>query len=110
QICKSSYQLQDFIDRHKDYTRLAADIEAFKCFPGCIGLAFRRSEAIVIPLWNNLGNYASESDYLQVIIILARLLHEKDIVGQNFKYDQDKLDKFGLTIRKLISDTMLKCF
>jgi DNA polymerase I-like protein with 3'-5' exonuclease and polymerase domains len=33
-----------------------------------------------------------------------------DFVGQNFKYDQDKLEKLRLRIHSLFSDTMLKAF
>lgn len=110
QICKSSHQFQDFIDRHKSYARCAADIEAIQCVPGCIGLACRPSEAIVLPLWNNLGNYISDSDYIQCMILLARFLHDKEMVGQNFKYDEDKIIRLGFTISRLISDTMLKCY
>jgi DNA polymerase I-like protein with 3'-5' exonuclease and polymerase domains len=42
--------------------------------------------------------------------MLAEFLAEHDIVGQNFKYDQDKLRRLGFIIRSLASDTMLKGF
>ena len=35
---------------------------------------------------------------------------EKDIVGQNFNYDRDKIRRLGFAIRRIHSDTMLKAF
>jgi DNA polymerase I-like protein with 3'-5' exonuclease and polymerase domains len=36
------------------------------------------------------------------------MLYEKDIIGQNFNYDRDKIKRLGFIIRHLASDTMLK--
>jgi DNA polymerase I-like protein with 3'-5' exonuclease and polymerase domains len=43
-------------------------------------------------------------------MMLAKLLWEKDIVGQNFNYDRDKLRRLGFAIQRIHSDTMLKGF
>jgi len=110
-VCRNSAQLEDFIQRHKNYTRPAVDIEARNCIPACIGIAFTPHEGITIPLWND-GNLCDipDSDLVQMWYLTAKLLANNDIVGQNFKYDQDKIRRLGFIIRSLASDTMLKAF
>jgi len=106
-ICKNSAHLSDFIFRHKSYDKLSVDIEAGgHCIPVCIGLAFTPHEGLVIPLWEGIP----DADLVQIWILLAELLYKKDIVGQNFNYDRDKIKRLGFIIRNLISDTMLKAF
>lgn len=113
-VCKSAHMFQDFINRYKGYTRPAIDIEAHpngSCIPICIGIAFTPYEGITIPLWNLDGiSYIPDSDLTQMWLLLAKLLAWLEIVGQNFKYDQDKIRRIGFIIKKLISDTMLKAF
>ena len=113
-ICKSSQQLLQFIEKYKGYDRPAVDIEADpggSCVPICIGIAFTPQEGITVPLWNSNGISNIPSHDLTLIwMLLAQLLTENDIVGQNFKYDQDKVKRIGFTIRRLASDTMLKAF
>lgn len=49
-VCKSSYELNEFIMRKSDKTRLGLDIEALRCIPTCLGLAFDRHEGLSVPL------------------------------------------------------------
>ncbi len=106
-ICRSSAQFQDFIDRTKKYNRLSVDIEARgHCIPVCIGLSCHPKEGLTIPLWERIPDV----DMVQCWILLAELLYDKDIVGQNFNYDKDKIKRLGFIIRHLASDTMLKAF
>lgn len=110
-VCKNSAQLADFIDRHKDYNRPSVDIEALNCIPTCIGLAFTPHEGLSVPLWNKKGiSNIPDSDLVSIWKLLATLLAESDVVGQNFKYDQDKISRLGFIIKRLASDTMLKAF
>ena len=113
-VCTSSYMFEDFIKRHENFTRPAVDIEAHpngSGIPICIGIAFTPNEGITIPLWNMDGiNHIPDSDLTQLWIMLAHFLYEHLIIGQNFKYDQDKIKRIGFIIRKLVSDTMLKAF
>lgn len=110
EICRSSAHFAEFIERYKSKTRMSVDIEANgTCIPVCMGLAFTRNHGMTIPLWNYAGiSTIPDSDMVQIWILLAELLHEKDIVGQNFNYDRDKIKRLGFSIRRLISDTMLK--
>lgn len=109
-VCKSSAQLLDFYRRNKQYGRPAVDIEALDCIPSCIGLAFTPNEGISVPLWNAKGiSNISDSDLVSIWILLQEILYQ-DIVGQNFKYDEDKIRRIGFIIRRLVSDTMLKAF
>ena len=110
QIARNSYQLYEFIQMYKDRIRLAVDIEANgTCIPVCIGLAFNKHHGLTVPLWNTQGiSTIPTSDLIQMWIMLADLLMRCEIVGQNFNYDRDKIRRLGFTIRKLVSDTMLK--
>lgn len=112
EVCKSSSQLEDYIQRNKSKSNPAIDIEAgFNCIPNCVGIAFTPSEGITVPLWHENGVVnIPPSDHAQMVIKLARFLANHDIVGQNFKYDEDKINRLGYVIRSLYSDTMLKAF
>jgi uracil-DNA glycosylase family 4 len=110
-VCRNSAQLEDFIQRHKNHERLAVDIEAVNCIPSCIGIAFTAREGLSIPLWNSNGiSTIPDSDLVGTWITLSKLLADNEIVGQNFKYDQDKIARLGFSIGNLYSDTMLKAF
>ena len=110
EICRNSAQLAEFRDRYKSSTKMSVDIEADgTCIPVCVGLACNKHHSIVVPLWNCNGiSSIPDTDLVQIWIILAELLYEKEIIGQNFNYDRDKLRRLGFVIRKLASDTMLK--
>lgn len=112
-VCRNSAQLADFIQRHENDSKLSIDIEAINCIPSCIGIAFTSSEALSIPLWNaaDISNIP-DSDLSSIWILIANLLNNPNYkkVGQNFKYDEDKIKRLGFVIDKLHSDTMLKAF
>jgi uracil-DNA glycosylase family 4 len=109
EICQNSAHLAEFRARYKP-GKLSVDIEANgTCMPVCMGLAFNKHHGMVVPLWNcdGISNIPS-ADMVQIWIIIAEMLWENDIVGQNFNYDRDKLLRFGFIIRRIFSDTMLK--
>lgn len=112
EICKGSWELTQFRNRYKDLSRLSVDIEAHgSMLPACIGLAFIKNHGMCVPLWNTDGiSMIPDSDMVNIWIILAEMLYEKEIIGQNFNYDRDKIRRLGFIIKKLISDTMLKAF
>lgn len=110
EICHNSAQLAEFRNRYKDKIRMAVDIEANgTCIPVCIGLSLVKHHGIVVPLWNCDGiSSIPDSDLVQMWVILSEMLYEKDIIGQNFNYDRDKIKRLGFIIRRIVSDTMLK--
>jgi uracil-DNA glycosylase family 4 len=112
QICQNSGELYEFLKRYEACKRVAVDIEAGgRCIPVCIGLAFNKSHAMTIPLWNKDDiSTIPDSDLATIWIMLAKILWEKDIVGHNFNYDRDKIRRLGFAIRRIHSDTMLKAF
>lgn len=104
-------EFHDFLRRNKDKVNPAIDIEAWKCFPVCLGIAFTPWDGICIPLWNKLGlSMMSAKDLAVIWNMLAEFLYGRDIVGQNIGYDRDKIKRLGLTFRRVFSDTMLKAF
>jgi uracil-DNA glycosylase family 4 len=112
QICRSSYDLAQFRERYKGKFKLAVDIEAGgSCIPICVGLSFDKRHGMVVPLWNEGGiSSIPDADMVSIWILLAKILAECDVVGQNFNYDRDKIKRLGFIIKRLISDTMYKAF
>lgn len=110
EICRNSAQLAEFRSRYAKHSRMSTDIESNgTCIPVCIGLALNKIHGMCVPLWNTDGiSTIPDSDLIQMWLILAEMLWEKEIIGQNFNYDRDKIKRLGFIIRRLISDTMLK--
>lgn len=117
-ICTNSQQLLEFIARGKEYyarkskrIKCSVDIEALNCIPACIGLAFTEYEGLTIPLWNT-GDISSipTGDLVNIWKILTYLFLDEsiDFVGQNFKYDQDKIERLGFRFWHIRHDVMLK--
>jgi len=112
QVCSNSGELWEFLERYKDKKKLSVDIEAGgHCLPICIGLSFHKGHGMTVPLWNQGGiSDIPSADLVSCWQLLADTLWEKDIVGQNFNYDRDKIRRLGFTIRRIHSDTLLKAF
>lgn len=112
QICKNSSELHYFLETYRNNPKLSVDIEAGgHCLPICIGLSFNKSHGMCVPLWNKDGiSTIPTSDLATIWLMLAKTLWEKNIVGQNFNYDRDKLKRLGFAIQRIHSDTLLKAF
>jgi DNA polymerase len=112
QIAQNSGELYEFLNRYKHCEKMAVDSEAGgHCLPVCVGLSFNKNHGMTIPLWNKDGiSNIPDSDLVTMWMMLAKILWEKKIVGQNFNYDRDKLRRLGLAIRGVHSDTLLKAF
>jgi len=132
-IAHSSADVYRFIERNIDagYPYCAVDIEAIEHIPICIGLSFHPSEAISIPLWNilEISNYGRgkkkdysytlrvseipDGDIAYIYKLLAEFFLNRKVkfIGQNFKYDEDKLNRLGFYFWKLFADTLIsqKC-
>lgn len=114
-IARNSQTLLNFIERNKTMTRPACDIEARgRCIPFCVGFSFNPNEGICVPLWNKGESQSiipvSDSEMVQMWIMMQQIFSNHEIVGQNFKYDHDKLKRLGFGINRLASDTMMKAF
>ena len=111
EICKSSEQFARFREMYKNKMEVAVDIEAGGHYlPAAIGFAFSKTHAMVVPLWNiNEYKFIPDSDMARMWLHVSELLYEKEIIGQNFNYDRDKIRRIGFIIRRLHSDIMLKC-
>jgi len=112
QICRNSGELFEFLEKYKDYRKMSTDVEAGgHGLPICIGIAFTKGHGMTVPLWNRDGiSTIPDSDIGTIWAMMAQTLWEKDIVGQNFNYDRDKLRRLGFAIQRIYSDTLLKAF
>lgn len=122
-VCRNSAQLEEFYLRAKQFAKekkrkikLSVDIEALRCIPVCVSLAFDHITGICVPLWNKTPmtkiSDIPMSDLVSIWLLIDKILNDPDflLIGQNFKYDQDKLKRLGFSFPKLYSDTMLKAF
>lgn len=112
-IAKSSRDVHSFFERHANYKIASCDIETLKTIPGCISFAFTSREAMSIPLFQQLDGVQictiPKLDLVEIWRILDKIFREKEIDGQNFKFDQDRLEnELPFKIHKFRSDTMLK--
>jgi DNA polymerase-1 len=113
-LCKNYSQLRGFLDAHRgNYKFAAIDIEAIKCIPVCVGIAFSPHNAISVPLLN-IKSYKNPLGIGSVELALmwrelAEFLADPDIlkVGQNFKYDEKRLASIGFVVNGFYHDTML---
>lgn len=113
-IARNSVDVSRFIDRNiKSGDRVFADIETIKStVAGCVSLAWNRYEAISIPLFPKVGNYElctiPTTDLVYIWQKLDWLFRNVLVAGQNFKFDQAKLEMLGFRFKGLKSDTSLK--
>jgi len=113
--CRDSMELYKFISANRHREKMSVDIESHNCTPIVVGLSFDQYEARVVPLFNRLGPLniggIPASDQSSMWQMLNELFKTKKIIGQNFKYDQDKLQMIGFSFNKqrpVWSDTMIK--
>jgi uracil-DNA glycosylase family 4 len=112
-IAKSVSDVIDFFQRQHGKRIAAVDIETYNQFPTCIGIAFDKYEAISIPLIKSIsGITISSFDTTELARIWRRVggfLSDESVakVGQNFKFDHEKLEDLGFRVRGPIHDLML---
>lgn len=129
-IANNSSDVYRYIERNLEARReyCAVDIEAIEGIPVCIGLSFDLSEAISIPLWNLLEidsvNYVKpkksyknrvevstipDDDLAYIWQMLAHFFQNRRVkfIGQNFKYDENKLNRLGFYLHSLYADTLI---
>jgi len=135
-IAKSSADVYRFLERNKNESYVALDIESIESIPVCLGISFQSWEAMVIPFWNILPinvdnrkhpkksyNYnlkiseipTQDIAYIwqltaqflmnQLVFDGIKINHKK--IGQNFKYDETKLNNLGFYLDELFWDTLI---
>ena len=114
EICKSYLQLYRFIERERKHSDLLTlDIEVIRSIPVCVGLCFRPNFAIVVPFWKSVLGYKLSDMGLRDLAACLKLLSKTfgdtsiRITGQNFKFDQEKLEQIGLPVHAVYIDTNL---
>jgi uracil-DNA glycosylase family 4 len=100
-IATSSVDLIRFLERYQDKDRVTLDVETYKTFPQCIGLAFNSYEALSVPLFND-GDATDEippTDQVFIWKIIGEFLHDTKIkiMAQNAKFDEKRCRQIGLT-------------
>jgi DNA polymerase I-like protein with 3'-5' exonuclease and polymerase domains len=100
---KRSIELLDFVERKTAKGRwiFSVDIEALRCVPMMCGLAADENEGISFPLINltqlDSRFYVPDYEIAEMWRILDKLFRDPrvKILGQNFKYDQEKMECVG---------------
>jgi|SRR5262245_21507424 len=109
-IARNSGDVYEFINRNKGKIP-TIDIEAFRCIPTCVSLAFDKYEALSTPLFRKVGRVEickwTDSDMAHCWNILDDLYRNSLVIGHNIKYDIDKLMMLGFKFRGVYCDTLL---
>lgn len=111
-VCNSSLDLHRFFEKYKSLDKSSVDIESINCVPVCVGFAFSKHHAISIPLLRQVGQHKLTDMGNQELDECWRLIDSQlrrlRIVGQNFKYDEFKLNLIGFSCPTVYSDTLIK--
>ena len=115
QIAKSFYDLYRWVRENREYSDfLTLDIESDQCVPICIGLCFRPQDAMIVPLLPEIRGKRLTDMSIEDIAACHRLINKLTsdpsikLSGQNFKFDQEKLESFfGWEFNNVHYDTEL---
>jgi uracil-DNA glycosylase len=99
-IAQSSVDVIRFVEQTDATASVALDVETWKTWPQCIGLAFTPYEALSIPLFNE-GSGSGEihiHDLLEIWKVLSEFLNDTrlNIMAQNAKFDEKRCRQVGL--------------
>jgi uracil-DNA glycosylase family 4 len=114
EIIRSAVSLARFFEFYRGHDTLSVDIEVLRAIPVCIGLSFHPNHGVSIPLLDVFSLQNKDGihrhELAQMWRILAGQLARTDlkIIGQNFKFDHDKLERpCGFRIGNVRADLML---
>lgn len=95
-IAQSSVDVLRFLDKYSDCKKVALDVETFKTYAQCVGLAFNDWDAISIPLFPS--EEVPASDMVFIWKLLAEFLQDTNIqiMAQNAKFDEKRCRQIGL--------------
>jgi uracil-DNA glycosylase family 4 len=108
---RSSLQLQRFLSAYKNPEVVSVDIESHNCLPTCIAFSFHPNNAISIPLTRLLSPNCTDGlpmgELREVWRVIDKFFRTGiKVVGQNFKFDQEKLQLLGFKGINFYADTM----
>lgn len=123
-VAQNSQDVWRYINRNRDKINpitgrklMGCDIEVKSAVPTVLGLSFDPYEALAIPLLDFPSPYVDGSDHLCVsprdvadsLRTVWQYVNDEnvDIVGQNFKFDHDKIEPRGMFVKGRIIDIML---
>jgi len=111
-IAHDSLKAYRFFSEYRSLDKASVDIESINCVPVCIGFAFSKSHAISIPLLRQIGKHKltdmGDLELDEIWRMLDQELRRLRVVGQNFKYDEFKLNLIGFETPNVYSDTLIK--
>lgn len=111
-IASNSLDLYRFFQEYRSCEDPAVDIESINCIPVSISFAFNRFVSIVTPLITKIGQFRLTDMGLKEMAEVYKLVQEVllrcRLIGQNFKYDEYKLNLSRLRCGEVRSDTLLK--
>lgn len=111
-VCHSSLDLHRFFEYYKRLDKASVDIESINCVPVCVGFAFTKSHAISIPFLKSAGRHKftdmGDLELDECWRLIDRELRRNRLIGQNFKYDEFKLNLLGFRCPNVYSDTLIK--
>jgi len=114
---RNSADVYSFLNRFSDrieYPYAALDIETYKTYPMCLGIAFTEFEACCVPFFNIDGPRNSiiipPHDMREIWQMIAEMLYDDTLkkIGHNFKFDQERLEqRLKMIVRGFTFDTQL---
>lgn len=111
-VCHSSLDLHRFFEKYKNCDKASCDIESINCVPVSIAFAFNKHHAISVPLLHSIGRNKltnmGELELDEVWKLIDGELRRVKLIGQNFKYDEFKLNLIGFDCQHVHSDTLIK--
>jgi len=112
EVIRDHVNFQRFIDRYSNCELMTADIEVTSAIPVCIGFAFNRNHGVCVPLldimsWQNQDGMSS-GEAVRLWKMIAWLLENKKVIGQNFKFDHQSLDHIcKMPVKNFYADIMI---
>ena len=106
-ICTSPEQLDDFFWRYRKYAKVYVDIETPHSikYARVVGFAFTPNEGVSLDMFNpNISKY----DRVRMWKIVDKMFRKHLVCGQNFKFDQLRLEAMGFRFPRTGVETMLK--
>lgn len=95
QVAGSSIQVMRFLDKYANNDKVAVDVETYKTFTQCVGLAFNDWDALSIPIFSE---DIADTELAFTWKLLSEFFHDTHIkiMAQNAKFDEKRCRQIGL--------------